>query len=378
MDEDRLLQNNLAEATTEMGFPAKVDTPLQREVTLEDGTTVIVEGITPNQMKNILNANSDDPEESITFKTPGEDYVKDGEILIQGVVQKYNKAIETKIDHIEITTPPTKTTYYEGEKVDLTGMVVKAIEEDGDEKEITDYTTNLDDKILTLEDTTLIVTYHEKTAETTLTINEDLITSIEVTTPPTKTVYGVDYLYKEAATMEYFDPTGMVVSAVFGSGKKEVIDNSELTFNPGLETPFDYYSEGASEVTISYKGASTTQAITLKPLIILANPAMTSANEGLVQDVLYYTELISLSFGDGTKSSVLIPVIVTQCTAEDSTKLVDTRYECNLEAMAPNVATVYDENDNYTEIRIETNAETGDSVSFLEGTRGFEGLIYEN
>lgn len=300
MDKDKLLQNNLAEATTEMGFPAKVDTPLQREVTLEDGTTVIVEGITPNQMKNILNANSDDPEESITFKTPGEDYVKDGEILIQGVVQKYNEA------------------------------------------------------------------------------NEDLITSIEVTTPPTKTVYGVDYLYKEAATMEYFDPTGMVVSAVFGSGKKEVIDNSELTFNPGLETPFDYYSEGASEVTISYKGASTTQAITLKPLIILANPAMTSANEGLVQDVLYYTELISLSFRDGTESSVLIPVIVTQCTAEDSTKLVDTRYECNLEAMAPDVATVYDENDNYTKIRVETDGQTGDSVSFLEGTRGFEGLIYEN
>ena len=88
MDDSKLLQNTLAEATTEQGFPTKVGVPLQKEVTLEDGTVVIVEGITPNQMKNILNQTAEEPEE-VTFKTPGEVYENE-DITLKGVVQIYN------------------------------------------------------------------------------------------------------------------------------------------------------------------------------------------------------------------------------------------------------------------------------------------------
>lgn len=175
MDNEKLLQNTLAEATTEMGFPAKTNTPLQKEVTLEDGTVVTVEGITPNKMKTVLNQNVDGTEEAVTFKTPGEVY-KNEEVELPGVCQVYNSSI----------------------------------------------------------------------------IEPDNIVSIAVTTEPTKTTYAIG---------DTFDPTGLVVTATFNSGKTEVLDNSELTFNPDTETQLT--AEDTS-VTINYYELSCTQAITIE------------------------------------------------------------------------------------------------------------------
>lgn len=79
-----LKQNTLAEATTELGFAAETNTPLTREVTLEDNTVVKVEGITPYKMKEILKSE---------FVTPGEKYFNN-EIGLNGVVQNYNEGIQ--------------------------------------------------------------------------------------------------------------------------------------------------------------------------------------------------------------------------------------------------------------------------------------------
>lgn len=79
-----LKQNTLAEATTELGFAAETNTPLTREVTLEDNTVVKVEGITPYKMKEILKSE---------FVTPGEKYFND-EIGLNGVVQNYNEGVQ--------------------------------------------------------------------------------------------------------------------------------------------------------------------------------------------------------------------------------------------------------------------------------------------
>lgn len=92
-----LKQNTLAEATTESSFLTTINenagetvVSLQREVELETGETVTVEGITPDKMKAILN-NGASPE-VVTFKTPGE---VTGDI--SGVCQAYNATlIETE------------------------------------------------------------------------------------------------------------------------------------------------------------------------------------------------------------------------------------------------------------------------------------------
>lgn len=95
-----LKQNTLAEATTESSFLTTINenagetvVSLQREVELETGETVIVEGVTPDKMKAILN-NGVSPE-VVTFKTPGEPV---GEL--DGVCQAYNKSLEEVEDSI--------------------------------------------------------------------------------------------------------------------------------------------------------------------------------------------------------------------------------------------------------------------------------------
>ena len=52
-----------------------------------------------------------------------------------------------KVDHIEITTPPTKTVYKAGEKFDPTGMVVTAVYKDGTSEPITNYSIFHGDKL---------------------------------------------------------------------------------------------------------------------------------------------------------------------------------------------------------------------------------------
>lgn len=96
-----LKQNNLASSTTEQGFPTLVGCALQREETLEDGTKVIVEGITPHKMKNVLNDNA--PEGSnITFRTPGEPYVTTSGETLNGICQTYNENHDEVFDIIKL------------------------------------------------------------------------------------------------------------------------------------------------------------------------------------------------------------------------------------------------------------------------------------
>lgn len=174
-----LKQNNLAEATTEQGFPTEVGLPVQREVELEDGTKVIVESVTPDKMKIALNQNVDGNEKEITFKTPGEKYVDNGNDL-NGIVQVYNKSIiEPELVKIEITTKPTKIEYTEGETFNPEGMVVTATYSNETTKEITDYTYEPSEN-LTLNDTNITITYNGRTAVQVISIVKAISSTITV------------------------------------------------------------------------------------------------------------------------------------------------------------------------------------------------------
>ena len=80
-----LKQNTLAEATTELGFATETNTPLTRKITV-DGQECIIEGITADKMKEVLNQNGIG---TTIFKTPGEIY-QDNDLVLNGVVQNYN------------------------------------------------------------------------------------------------------------------------------------------------------------------------------------------------------------------------------------------------------------------------------------------------
>jgi hypothetical protein len=163
MDDNKLLQNNLAEATTEQGFPTKTGLPVQREVELEDGTKVIVESVVPEVMAQTLKSH---------FVTPGEKYVDNGKDL-NGVVQNYNEEepapVEPKLVKIEVTTEPTKVDYTEGDEFNPEGMVVTATYDNDSEEVVTDYTYE-PTIALTTEDTEITITYEDKITTQAITV----------------------------------------------------------------------------------------------------------------------------------------------------------------------------------------------------------------
>ncbi|MBO8426271.1 MAG: bacterial Ig-like domain-containing protein [Firmicutes bacterium] len=161
------------------------------------------------------------------------------------------------VTSIEVTTAPTKTEYMVGETFDPTGMVVTATFDDGSSQVVTDYTLNPDTPTpLTadVESIEISYTYDEKTVTTTqpITVTERTVQSIEITTNPTKTSYVVG---------QEFDPTGMVVTAVYDNGDPADV-TSECTFSPSF---FEQAGEAVT-VTVTHTPSQKTATLTVEVL----------------------------------------------------------------------------------------------------------------
>ena len=152
--------------------------------------------------------------------------------------------------NIEITNPPTKTEYIEGENFDKTGMVVTANFNDKENPSVV-----LDDSSysitngtnLQLGQTSVTISYEGMTVEQPITVVPKKLTEIKVTNPPTKTEYIVG---------QDFDKTGMIVAGFYEDGSTKAI--SDYTIENGTNL-----SKGQTSVTITYDGLSTTQNITV-------------------------------------------------------------------------------------------------------------------
>ena len=174
--------------------------------------------------------------------------------------------VKNLLKKIQIITPPTETAYEIGDTIDLTGMVVHAFYSDGTSHEISNYTYS-PHVVNSASDTEVTITYTEdgitKTAIQDITVgNTPNLVSIAVSTPPTKVIYKAG---------EYFDPSGMVVTATFDNGTTKNV--SGYTYSPTRTLQQD-----DSVITISYtkKGVTktTTQNITVVYLtsIAITNP----------------------------------------------------------------------------------------------------------
>ena len=174
--------------------------------------------------------------------------------------------VKNLLKKIQIITPPTETAYEIGDTIDLTGMVVYAFYSDGSSHEISNYTYS-PHVVSSASDTEVTITYTEdgitKTAIQDITVgNTPNLVSIAVSVPPTKVIYKAG---------EYFDPSGMVVTATFDNGTTKNV--SGYTYSPT-----GTLQQGDSVITISYtkKGITktTTQNITVVYLtsIAITNP----------------------------------------------------------------------------------------------------------
>lgn len=166
------------------------------------------------------------------------------------------------LSSIAVTTPPTKTTYTAGEDFDPAAMGVTATFTDG-----TIFTTAVIDNAnlvftpstdLAVSDTAIAIAYTynnvTKTTSQAITVSAPIaLSSIAVTTPPTKTTYTAG---------ENFDPTDLVVTATFTDNTTAVIANANLVF-----TPSENLAVTDEAITIAYTynnvTKTATQAITV-------------------------------------------------------------------------------------------------------------------
>lgn len=153
-----------------------------------------------------------------------------------------------KLQSLTVKTPPNKTIYKSGESFDPTGMVVEANYGYNLTSDVTGYTVT--PTVLIDGVTEITVSYTEgrvtKTATTPVTVKK-VLTSIEVTANPTKTVYNY---------LENFAPAGMVVTAHFSDGSSEPVT--------GYTYPTTAFSAlGPKDVSLEYTYEGVTKSTSL-------------------------------------------------------------------------------------------------------------------
>ena len=161
-------------------------------------------------------------------------------------------------------TPPTKTQYYVGYVLDLTGMVVTAQYSDGSTQIITEGYTVTGFDNTTPGQQTITVTFKDKTATFMFTVKEIVVTSIAVTAP-TRTEYWAG---------EELDTTGMTVTATYSDGStQEIAEGCTVT-------GFDTNVIGEQTVTVTYEGFASGFTVTV------AEPPVEIIAEGICGDNL--------------------------------------------------------------------------------------------
>lgn len=166
-----------------------------------------------------------------------------------GVSQEisYEKYSDLTIASITVSKMPNRTTYYQNELFDSTGLEITGTSTTGETASVTDYelsgfdSSSAGTKVIT-------VTASGKSTTFEISVLEASITTISVTTMPNKVNYHIE---KE------FDSTGIVVTATASDGN--TIDVTKDCTYSG----FDSSSPKQSEVTVHYGNFTCTFEVTI-------------------------------------------------------------------------------------------------------------------
>ena len=182
-----------------------------------------------------------------------------------------------KVRNIQITTPPTKTSYTAGETLDLTGIVVKANWSSGLSVDITAECTFAPAAGTTIYEDTTEITVSYVNSGTTYTTTQAItvqrvLTGLRVDTEPT-----TSYVAGQA-----LDLSGAVVSAVFSSGRSVVvtpdtsIPDGTIIYEDTDELIWSYTENGVTQTATT---ALTVQRV-LQSIGITTQPTTTTYKSG--------------------------------------------------------------------------------------------------
>jgi hypothetical protein len=172
-------------------------------------------------------------------------------VTFEGKTASFNIVVNVvTLSSITVSKIPAKTIYYVNDVFDPAELEVKAVYSNGSSTVITGYTLSTPD-MSSAETKTITVTFQGKTASFNIVVNVVTLSSITVTTPPSKTAYHVN---------EAFDPAGLAVTAVYANGS-----SAAITTGYTLSTP-DMSSAGTKTITVTYDGKTTGFNITVIPV----------------------------------------------------------------------------------------------------------------
>lgn len=186
------------------------------------------------------------------------------------------------ISSIEVT-PPTKTTYLEGQDLNTDGMVVTAVTSDNQRITVpAGYSVRGFNKTK-LGKQTITVTYQGLSTEFEVNVNS--VKSIELT-KPTK----LEYKYGES-----LDTSGMSVKAIYDDNQSEVIKSDYSV------TGYDKTKSGTQTITVTYRNQTATfDVIVAEPVItkfeITTPPTTTEYYVG--QDLKTDGMVVTVTFED--------------------------------------------------------------------------------
>jgi len=221
---------------------------------------------------------------------------------------------------IEIANMPNRTDYVEGEQFDPTGLVVNRVLNNGTRILNIDFTVS--HGVLSPEDVYVVVRDNshcnigcvECTVIVPITVREMSIVNVVNTQAPNRTVFEEG---------EYFDPTGMIIQAIFDNG--HIDDNvTEFEFEPNRPLLIE-----DAEIIVTFGGISTSIPITVtvvKPREITLNRSslvmLVDSTDFLVETVLpfnAYNRTVTWSSSNPSVASVNEIGLVTALSAGTTT-----------------------------------------------------------
>ena len=181
---------------------------------------------------------------------------------------------------VSIKTPPTKTSYFQGELLDTSGLVLLVtLSDDTVENVTTGFTTDTTE-LQTTGPRTVIVTYVDKTTSFQVTVNSVTITSISVIDPPVSVFKGQDL--------------SLTVKANYNDG------SSQDKTSGFTVSGYDKNTTGDQTVTVTYETFTDTftvsvQNISVTGVSIKTPPTKTSYFQGELLDTSGLVLLVTLS-----------------------------------------------------------------------------------
>ncbi|MCR5036583.1 MAG: T9SS type A sorting domain-containing protein [Bacteroidales bacterium] len=244
------------------------------------------------------------------------------------------------LSSITITTPPTKTTYTEGETFDATGMVVTATYSDASTEDVTASCSWTPNGALTTSDTEITVSYTEggvtKTATQAITVNE-YVQPTQFNIALNNTAFGCstgsngeeqsltinrtvvvagcasnaqNKTYYDASHVRFYANSYLRITAPTGYNITKTVFTADGTWNGSISTNEGTYTNG----TKTWEGSTSQLDFSFAAQNRISSIAITLAVPGVEYDITYATGLINGAFAAGNPTSASEDVTVTITT----------------------------------------------------------------